>query len=118
MYNEIFLRLEPLGVELVAASARRAGHDVRLLDLQVSSLRDYLRVLDDFRPDAVLVGVNYLANIPEVIRLCHLTKERLPRTLTCVGGHSASFTAGELLQHAAGDLDCVVRGEGEEVTPR
>jgi hopanoid C-3 methylase HpnR len=118
MYNEIFLRLEPLGVELVAASVRRAGHDVRLIDLQAATRSDYLRMLDEFRPDAVLIGMNYLANIPEVIELCMLTKQRLPRTLTCVGGHSASFTARELLEHAAGDLDCVVRGEGEEAAPR
>jgi hopanoid C-3 methylase len=118
MYNEIFLRLEPLGVELVAAAVRRAGHDVRLLDLQAATRSDFVRMLDDFRPEAVLIGMNYLANIPEVIELCMLTKERLPRTLTCVGGHSASFTAQELLEHAAGALDCVVRGEGEEAAPR
>ena len=35
MYSKIFLRLEPLGIELIAAAARRAGHDVRLIDLQV-----------------------------------------------------------------------------------
>src|SRR5690242_12482813 len=35
MYSKIFLRLEPLGIELIAAAARRAGHEVRLLDLQV-----------------------------------------------------------------------------------
>jgi hypothetical protein len=31
-YSEIYLRLEPLGLELVAV-ARQAGHEVRLLDL-------------------------------------------------------------------------------------
>ncbi|MDB5218619.1 MAG: Cobalamin B12-binding/Radical family protein [Myxococcaceae bacterium] len=118
MYNEIFLRLEPLGVELIAASLRRAGHDVRLLDLQASSRNDFLRLLRDFRPDAVLIGMNYLANVPEVIELCRLTKERAPGALTCVGGHSASFTARELLEHAAGAIDCVVRGEGEEAALR
>src|SRR5439155_237546 len=35
MYSEIYLRLEPLGLERVAAAVRAAGHDVRLLDLQV-----------------------------------------------------------------------------------
>src|SRR5258708_33030558 len=30
-----------------------------------------------------------------------------------VGGHSASFTAQEILEHAAGALDCVLKGEGE-----
>jgi hypothetical protein len=35
MYTEVYLRLEPLGLERVAASCRKAGHEVRLLDLQV-----------------------------------------------------------------------------------
>ena len=43
MYSEIYLRLEPLGLELVAESARRAGHEVRLLDLQVYRHQDYCR---------------------------------------------------------------------------
>ncbi|HVY46272.1 MAG TPA: hopanoid C-3 methylase HpnR [Minicystis sp.] len=118
LYNEIFLRLEPLGLELVAAAVRKAGHDVRLLDLQAARHEDFHRALDTFRPDAVLFGMNYLANVPEVVDLCKATKARLPRALTCVGGHSASFTAAELLEHAAGALDCVVRGEGEEAAPR
>ena len=118
MYTEIFLRLEPLGVELVAAAVRAAGHDVRLLDLQAASHRDFFRSLDELRPEAVLFGMNYLANLPEIVDLCKATKLRLPRTLTCVGGHSASFTAAELLEHGAGAIDCVIRGEGEEAAPR
>jgi hopanoid C-3 methylase HpnR len=38
--------------------------------------------------------------------------------LFVVGGHSASFTAREILDHAAGAIDCVVKGEGEEILPR
>ncbi|HEX3776416.1 MAG TPA: hopanoid C-3 methylase HpnR [Polyangiaceae bacterium] len=118
MYNEIFLRLEPLGVELVAAAVRKAGHDTRLLDLQAASHRDFFHILEEFTPDAVLFGMNYLANVPEVVDLCKAVKMRRRSTLTCVGGHSASFTAKELLEHGAGDIDCVVRGEGEEAAPR
>jgi len=46
MYTEIYLRLEPLSVELVAQAARKAGHEVRLLDLQVFSHKDYFKTLD------------------------------------------------------------------------
>jgi hopanoid C-3 methylase HpnR len=118
MYTRIYLRLEPLGVELVAAAARAAGHDVRILDLQVFEATDYLRLLDEWRPDAVAFGVNYLANIPEVVDLAKETRRRLPHVLFFVGGHSASFTAREILEHAEGAIDCVVKGEGEEITPR
>jgi hopanoid C-3 methylase len=117
MYSEIFLRLEPLGLELVAQAARRAGHEVRLLDLQVFQHRDYLRALDEWSPEAVGFSLNYLANVPEVVELAKATRARLPECFVFAGGHSASFTAPELLDQAAGALDCVVRGEGEAITP-
>src|SRR5204863_1018354 len=46
------------------------------------------------------------------------TRRRLAVALTFAGGHGVSFIAPELLEHAAGTLDCVVRGEGEGITPR
>ena len=113
MYSKIFLRLEPLGLELVAAAARTAGHDVRLVDLQVETHADYFRLLDDWRPDAVAFSGNYLANVPEIVDLARATRARLRDCFVFVGGHSASFTAREILAHADGALDCVLRGEGE-----
>src|SRR5262249_57232827 len=46
MYSKIYLRLEPLGLELVAAAARRAGHEVRLIDLQCESHQDFFRLVE------------------------------------------------------------------------
>jgi hopanoid C-3 methylase HpnR len=118
MYSEIYLRLEPLGLELAAAAARRAGHAVKVIDLQVFRHQDFRRELDRWRPDAVGFSVNYLANVPEVIDLAIETRRLLPECFVFAGGHSASFTAGELLEHARGSIDCVVRGEAEETIPR
>ena len=117
MYSRVFLRLEPLGLELVAEAARRAGHEVQILDLQAATHDDYLGALDDFAPDAVAFSVNYLANIPEIVDLAKATKARRPRTTVVVGGHSASFTAHEILEHAEGAIDVVLRGEGEASLP-
>ena len=74
MYSEIYLRLEPLGLERVAAAVRDAGHDVRLLDLQIFNHKDYFRELESFKPQAVGFGLNYLANVPEVLDLCRQTR--------------------------------------------
>jgi hopanoid C-3 methylase HpnR len=115
MYTKIYLRLEPLGLELVAQAARGAGHEVRLIDLQVETTRDYVRILDGWQPDLVAVSCNYLANVPEVIDLAKLTKQRRPGAAVCIGGHSASFVAEDLLEHGAGAIDCVLKGEGEAV---
>lgn len=117
MYTRVFLRLEPLGLELVAQAARRAGHDVRILDLQVESHEAYFQILSSWRPDVVAFSCNYLANVPEIVDLCRETKQHLPDSFVFVGGHSASFTAPQFLEHGEGAIDCVAKGEGEAVIP-
>ena len=117
MYSEIFLRLEPLGVERVAAAARSGGHQVRLLDLQVFSHVDLERELAEFQPEAVGFGLNYLANVPEVIELSRLVKSILPGCFVFTGGHSVSFIAPHVLTQADGAIDAIVRGEGEVIVP-
>jgi len=77
MYSELYLRLEPVGLERVAATVRAAGHDVRLLDLQISTHDDFRRQLADFKPQAVGFSLNYLANVPEVIDLAKETRRRI-----------------------------------------
>jgi hopanoid C-3 methylase len=115
MYSKIYLRLEPLGLELVASAARRDGHDVRVIDLQTETHRDYFRWIRSWTPDAVVFSCNYLANVPEIIGLAKATRTLLPNAVIMVGGHSASFIAAEILEHGAGCIDAVLKGEGEPV---
>src|SRR5258708_345739 len=118
MYTKVYLRLEPLGLERVAEACRKAGHEVRPLDLQVFKHKHYHSILRTWRPEAGAFSLNYLANIPEVVDLARMTRCVMPETLVFVGGHSASFTAREILAHAQGAIDCVVRGEGEDIAPK
>lgn len=113
MYSKIFLRLEPLGLELVAGAARQEGHQVQLIDLQAESQADYLKLLKRWQPDVIGFSGNYLPNIPEIIDLAKLAKQVLPQSFVFVGGHSASFISQELLSHGAGAIDCILKGEGE-----
>jgi hopanoid C-3 methylase len=116
MYSEVYLRLEPLGLERVAAAVLEAGHEVRMIDLQLFQHRDYFRELEDFKPQAIGFSVNYLANVPEVLDLAKATKELRRDYFIFTGGHSGSFIADEILEHAQGAIDCVVKGEGEAIT--
>jgi len=118
MYTKVFLRLEPLGLELVAESLRQKGHEIRLMDLQVETHADFQRELETWRPDAVCFSLNYLANVPEVVDLAKDAKARLPGCFTFIGGHSASFVAAAPLEHGEGMIDCVLRGEGEAAAPK
>ncbi len=116
MYSEIYLRLEPLGMERVAAALLEAKHEVRIVDLQIFLHPDLFNELAQFKPDAVGFSLNYLANVPEVVDLAREIKRRLKSCFIFVGGHSASFIATDLLAHSEGAIDCVVRGEGEATT--
>src|SRR5215831_9336065 len=113
LYTNVFLRLEPLGLELVAEAARLANHSVRIIDLQVESHADYHRMLAEWQPDFIAFSCNYLANVPEIVDLAKAAKCALPRSFICVGGHSASFTARAIVEHGEGAIDCVLKGEGE-----
>ncbi|MDR7299989.1 hopanoid C-3 methylase HpnR [Haloactinomyces albus] len=117
MYSELFLRLEPLGLERTAGAARDAGHEVRIIDLQTHRLGELEQELARFAPDAVGFGLNYLANVPEVIDVAHRVKTLCPRTYVFAGGHSVSFIARHVLEQAEGAIDAVMRGEGEVAAP-
>jgi hopanoid C-3 methylase HpnR len=113
MYSRIFLRLEPLGIELIAAAARQAGHEVKLIDLQAEPSQKFEQIVSSWRPDAIAISCNYLANVPEVIELAKTAARLAPDAFVFVGGHSASFIARDLLDHAEGAIGCVLKGEGE-----
>ena len=118
VYSQNYMTLEPLGLERVAQAVREAGHEVRVVDLQVSRKKDFLRNLLAWRPEAVGFSLNYLANVPAVVDLTVETKNRLPGSFVFVGGHTASFIPRALLECAGGAIDCVVRGEGEVTAPQ
>lgn len=113
MYTKVFLRLEPLGLELVAGAARDAGHDVQIIDLQVETHKDYWELLESFKPDVVCFSGNYLANVPEIIDLCRATRVRYPDIFQFIGGHSVSFIARDVLALSEGAVNCILKGEGD-----
>jgi magnesium-protoporphyrin IX monomethyl ester (oxidative) cyclase len=113
MYSEIFLRLEPLGLERVAGAAREAGHEVRVVDLQVFSRAELTAEMASFQPAAIGISLNYLANIPEAIEISVTAKQAVPAASPFLGGHSVSFIADDVLKQAAGSVDAIIRGEGE-----
>jgi magnesium-protoporphyrin IX monomethyl ester (oxidative) cyclase len=118
LYSEVYLRLEPLGMECVAAAVLASGHSVRLLDLQVFNHRDFLKEVKTFHPDAIGFSVNYLANVPEVIDLAKRARELVPKCFIFCGGHSISFITEEVLRHGDGAIDAIVQGEGELTVPK
>ena len=118
MYTKIFLRLEPLGLELVAQAVRRAGHEVRLIDLQVEDHRAYFRLLEALAARDRRVFLQLPRERARDRRPGKGDEGAYPGDL-CLRRRAqrASFTANAVIEHGAGAIDCVLKGEGEAAMP-
>ena len=108
-----FTHVHPLGIMMIAAQAREAGHeDVHLLDMKVEDWTPErcLEELVRLEPDVVgLSAMTYEAGCMH--ELAKLVRERLPGTRIACGGPHPSVAAEDVMQDEA--VDFVVRGEGE-----
>lgn len=110
-----FTHVHPLGIMMIAAQARAAGHDdMRILDMKVEGWMPERCVeeLVKLAPDVVgLSAMTYEAGcLHEVAKL---VKQRLPLAIVVAGGPHPSVAAEDVLKDASVDL--VVRGEGEDI---
>lgn len=106
----------PLGLCYIAGAARRAGHEVQLIDAEAERYPREDDLIDEiarFRPDAVgFTATTPL--IPEVADLTKKVKKRVPGALTVVGGvHVSSVLEGIYTDRYAPEADACVYGEGE-----
>lgn len=108
-----FTHVHPLGVMMIAAAAREAGHtDQHVLDMKVEGWTPMQAcdALEKLAPDVVgLSAMTYEAGcMHEVAREI---KRRRPGTIVVAGGPHPSVAAADVLVDPA--FDFVVRGEGE-----
>lgn len=100
--------MPPLGLGYIGAYLRKKGNEVRLVDM-VKGNKDLLVELEIFRPD--VVGITGLTTQYPNMREC----ARLAKgfgAVTIVGGNHASAIP-EYILNDCGDIDMVVKGEGE-----
>ncbi|MEW6489709.1 MAG: radical SAM protein [Thermodesulfobacteriota bacterium] len=102
--------IDPLGLMLLSALARRAGHDT---DLAILERDDVLRTVAEQRPAVVA----YSASTGEhkyYLEFNQALKRRHPEVETIMGGPHATFFP-EILEGSSLDALCV--GEGDEAFP-
>lgn len=99
------------GVLYVAAAARDAGHNVKVVIADKDNVDRYIR---RYKPDTV--GVSCVtATYPIARELLKHLKQMHPGIKTIIGGHHATFMYKEVF--ADTNVDYVCRGEGEEIFP-
>ncbi len=99
--------LEPLELEILAAMI--PAHDVKILDLRAEEDKDYLKVIDTFRPHIVGMGC-YTVGVYITKKILKTIKEKYKNILTVVGGHHATLIPADFYESY---IDVVVIGEGE-----
>jgi hopanoid C-3 methylase len=108
-----FFRIEPLGMEYIAAALEADGHRVTLADLRFSrALQHQMR---QTRPALVGIAAMHALETDEVLALAALVHALSPEVPIVVGGHTAAACPGPFLSH---DVSAVVLDDGERAMPR
>jgi len=104
------------GLALLGACAKRAGHEVTLIDLR--TLRDWEHLRQEIAaraPQAVAVTMMSVDYNP-TMQCLRIVRDIDPTIITMVGGAHPTIMPDELLEN--GDIDHIFLGEGEESFPQ
>jgi radical SAM superfamily enzyme YgiQ (UPF0313 family) len=108
-----FFRIEPLGMEYIAAALEANGHRVTLVDLRFS--RPVEHYLAQCRPGLVGIAAMHALETDNVLALASRVRRAAPGVPLVIGGHTAAAYPGPFLNP---DVDAVVLDDGERVMPR
>lgn len=111
---EEIAKAEHMGLAYIAAALRQHGSTVEIVDGEVRDLPVGLlcRQILALRPQVVGVSVTDVSEIGDCLVLARQIKEAHRQVHVTTGGHTATFSARELL--SSGDVDSVVMYEGDE----
>lgn len=102
----------PFGLMSLAAYLIEKGFEVRIEDYIIEQCTNerYKAVLDDFKPD--VVGATAVSmTVKKSLSIIKNYKKIAPGIITVMGGAHVTFDSAGILN--SGDIDFIVRGEGE-----
>ena len=107
-----FFRIEPLGMEYIAAALESRGHRVTIADLRFSdSVEQQLRRT---RPGLVGIAGMHALETDEVLGLAREIRRLAPDVPIVIGGHTAAAYPEPFL---SGPVGAVVLDDGERAVP-
>ena len=107
-----FFRIEPLGMEYIAAALEAHGHRVALADLRFT--RSVAAELRAARPDLVGVAAMHALETDDVVDLVRRVRALSPDVPILVGGHTAAAYPAPFL---VPETTAVVLDDGERTLP-
>jgi radical SAM superfamily enzyme YgiQ (UPF0313 family) len=107
-----FFRVEPLGLEYVAAGLIQRSHEPSIVDLRFGpGVRTWMRRV---RPQLVGISAMHALEFDQVLGLAREVKRLSPETFVLVGGHAAAAYPVALEDPA---VDAIAVDDGEEIMP-
>lgn len=107
-----FFRVEPLGMEYVAAALLRNGHEVKLADLRFSE--SLPRLLQRFRPRLVGIASQHTVDTRAAAETARAVKQYDSGIFTLLGGHAAAAYPGPVQTES---VDAISLEDGEATVP-
>ncbi len=102
----------PLGIASLAAALRAAGFDAHAMDLHDADREEVETLFKEVAPD--IVGIScFTFGRGSAMQTAALARRVLPHASVVMGGPHATFFPHQAL--AYGDVDIVVKGEGEMI---
>lgn len=108
----------PLGIQTLAPVLRRRGHQVRMFDTchPLMKAEHIARAAAEEQPGVIALSFLSTTTYPAAKSMARQLKDRVPQIPIIVGGAFATLNADRILADCP-DIDCVGRGEGEDLLP-
>lgn len=108
-----FFRVEPLGLEYIAAALEATGHMVQVVDERFAA--PLQRLVADFRPDIVGISCMHTVDIKTALAAGTTAKQACPETTVILGGHVVAIFPDPFFEP---DVDALCMTDGEVAFPR
>jgi radical SAM superfamily enzyme YgiQ (UPF0313 family) len=108
-----FFRIEPLGMEYIAAALEAGGHTVTLADLRFS--RPVEHQIRTTRPGLIGIAAMHALETDDVVALAKRVRRLAPEVPIVIGGHTAAAYPAPFLTDP---IDAVIQDDGERAVPR
>ena len=113
IYEIPILTAESLGISYLAASLRKNGFIVKVVDGSAQGLSNDEVIARILGNDPFLVGFSVThVTIRDALAIAAECKKSKKHLHVCLGGHHATFSAVDILKKEA-TIDSIIRGDGE-----